>query len=1062
LNANSWNNNFQGAGKDYYNGNQFGGRVGGPIIKNKTFFFFLFDGQRFLTKGNFTGIVLTDQARKGIFRYFPGVQNGNILTTGGGATVDRNGNPVKPAAATGDLTSFNVFQKADGTPWDPLRTSPDTSGWINTLINRMPSPNDYTVGDGLNTAGIRWLRRSEGQDTANGDGNDTNRNQYNVRIDHNFSTRNKATFSGTWERDSAETSQAGLTSWPGGYDGLVSRAPRVITGSFVSTISPTIVNEFRLGTRKAWNYSWSSIWRPDAVGAAARAILPTHAGKAFYPNQALIGSNIINSVSGAATRGQQSPIYDFSDTLSWTKGKHAFRVGYDARFTSSVGFNGSDNPDFYTIPLITVSAGANAVGGISTIPGLTGTSVTTAQNLLLDLSGSVGDVTIGNGFSVLSPTATGFSAQTRVKNYHQNEWSAFVKDDWKVRSDLTLNLGIRYDFYGVPYEQHGLNASPIGGQAGLLGISGPGGQPTQLQLVGKNSTHPNVLLYQNDRNNFGPAVGFSWSVPWGGKEKTVVRGGYGIFYQGAASFNANLSLFVGNNPGLSTLPSLTSLGLGTKYFNFASPDLPVPVPVPTNVTPLSQEPFGVKSNPVLGFANNRVNPYIQNFNFEIQREIAKNLTLETRYIGSKGTRLYGGLSLNDVNIYDTGILAAFNDTRAGNDAPLFNQMLNGITLTPGTNAGAGQGPVNGATLTGSAALRGNSLFKTFIANGNVGQFASLLNTSTVGTGRAGGLFTKNGYPENFITANPQYAAAIVGNNPGSSTYHSLNIQLTKRLSHGFTNQFAYTWSKALGENDGDGAIEYWDPKNPHLNHSLLGFNRTQDFRSNGTFELPFGPGRPLLANAPKYVSRFVERWQLGGIFHWSTGAPVTITASNSETTWSPIPVTVNLGRTPNTPVLSGNFPKSSGHITYTSAGANYFNNLTQTPDPSVIVTSNQSVSNSFNNKALKDANNNIILSNPAPGVIGTLGRQTITGPTHANFDVNLVKRIRIAEGKEFEIRLDAVNVMNNPSWAFVTGATDINSTSFGKLTAADPTAGVFQAQNTVANRRFTFNARLTF
>ncbi len=122
LNANSWNNNFQGAGKDYYNGNQFGGRVGGPIIKNKTFFFFLFDGQRFLTKSNFTGTVLTDQARQGIFRYFPGVQNGNILANV--PTVDRNGNPVKPSTATGDLTSINVFgQDADGTPWDPLRTT---------------------------------------------------------------------------------------------------------------------------------------------------------------------------------------------------------------------------------------------------------------------------------------------------------------------------------------------------------------------------------------------------------------------------------------------------------------------------------------------------------------------------------------------------------------------------------------------------------------------------------------------------------------------------------------------------------------------------------------------------------------------------------------------------------------------------------------------------------------------------------------------------------------------------------------------------------------------------
>src|SRR5437660_4679952 len=120
LSANSWNNNFQGAGKDFYNGNQFGGRVGGPIIKNKTFFFFLFDGQRFVTKSQFTGSVLTQQARQGIFRFFPGVQNSNVLSNA--PTVDRNGTPVKPACATGDLTSFNVFGRdVSGTitPWDP-------------------------------------------------------------------------------------------------------------------------------------------------------------------------------------------------------------------------------------------------------------------------------------------------------------------------------------------------------------------------------------------------------------------------------------------------------------------------------------------------------------------------------------------------------------------------------------------------------------------------------------------------------------------------------------------------------------------------------------------------------------------------------------------------------------------------------------------------------------------------------------------------------------------------------------------------------------------------------
>ncbi|HLQ77069.1 MAG TPA: TonB-dependent receptor, partial [Terriglobia bacterium] len=1064
INAYSWSNKFSNQPKDYFNGNQFGGRIGGPVIKNKTFFFFLYDGQRYLSKSSFTGTVLTDQARLGNFRYFPGVQNGNALATI--PTVALDGTPVSPVSpttglplTTSPLTTFSVFGRDVAgvfTPWDVNRPAYDTSGWITTLLSRMPSPNDYRVGDGLNTAGFTWVRRSQGQDTANGDGNDTNRNQYDIRIDHNFSSRNKASFSGTWERDKAETTQAGITNWPGGYNGLVERAPRVITGSMVSILTPTIVNEFRVGSRKAWNYSWSSIWRPDAVGDEARAALPTHNGKAFYPVQSLIPNNIITSVSGAATRGQQSPLINFSDTLSWTRGSHALKFGFETRFTNSRGFNGSANPDFFTIPLVTVGAGSTPVTGISNsalVPGLTGTSITTAQNLLLDLSGSVGEITIANGFSVVNPTDTSFSAKSRVKDYHQNEWGAFVKDDWKITPDLTLNIGVRYDFYGVPYESRGMNASPVGGSAGLFGVSGtsladmwqPGhlaGQPTQLELVGKHSSNPGKLLYPNDRNNIGPAIGFSWSVPWFGKDKTVVRAGYGINYQGAASFNAGLSLFVGNNPGLSTLPNLATIGLGSQFLNFSSGNLPVPIPLPETwpspVKPLAVEAFDVKVNPLLGFSSDRVNPYIQNYNFEIQRELAKNLTLETRYVGSKGTRLYGGISVNDANIYENGILNAFNITRAGGSAPLFDQMLQGLNL--------GSGVINGSTVTGSASLRGNALFRTFLANGNVGQFASLLNTSPTVTGKAGGLLANGGLPSNFIVANPQYALSIMGANPGSSTYHSMNLQLTKRLSHGFTNQFAYTWSRTLGESAGDGATEYLDPRNQHLNHTLLAFHRTHDFRSNGTLELPFGPNRKFLKVGPGFLERIVERWQLGGIFHWSSGAPVTITAANAETTWSPIPATVNLGRTSNTPLILGSFPKSIGSITHNSTGGYYFTGLTQIDDPSKTNgTLSPTLVSSVSNKVIVDASGNIVLANPAPGTIGTLGRAWIEGPTHANFDVNVVKRMKVSERKEFEIRVDVINVMNNPSWTFAAGGTDINNGNFGKLTAADPSGGVNQA-----------------
>src|SRR5436190_15783698 len=122
LDASNWFNNFNGAPKDYENRNQFGGRIGGPVIKNKTFFFVLIDEQRDLYKQTFVGTVLTPQAREGIFRFFPGADNQNA--TQNNPTVDRNGNPVRPTSATGDLQQFSAFNR------DPNRPGYDPSGFI--------------------------------------------------------------------------------------------------------------------------------------------------------------------------------------------------------------------------------------------------------------------------------------------------------------------------------------------------------------------------------------------------------------------------------------------------------------------------------------------------------------------------------------------------------------------------------------------------------------------------------------------------------------------------------------------------------------------------------------------------------------------------------------------------------------------------------------------------------------------------------------------------------------------------------------------------------------------
>ena len=150
-----------------------------------------------------------------------------------------------------------------------------------------------------------------------------------------------------------------------------------------------------------------------------------------------------------------------------------------------------------------------------------------------------------------------------------------------------------------------------------------------------------------------------------------------------------------------------------------------------------------------------------------------------------------------------------------------------------------------------------------------------------------------------------------------------------------------------------------------------------------------------------------------------------------------------------TPSLVGSFPKSMGTVTKVANGVVYFDGLQQVTDPARAgVTTLQTVQSSFSKRAIADSQGNLLLMNPAPGVVGSLGRRWIEGPSQLGLDMNLSKRVRIDETKEFQLRVDAINVLNKPQWGNPT--LDINSLNFGRITTA------------TGNRTFTVNARVNF
>jgi hypothetical protein len=434
-----------------------------------------------------------------------------------------------------------------------------------------------------------------------------------------------------------------------------------------------------------------------------------------------------------------------------------------------------------------------------------------------------------------------------------------------------------------------------------------------------------------------------------------------------------------------------------------------------------------RSAGITGYADDRKVPYIQNFNLSVQRELARNLTLDLNWLGNKGTRLYSGTQLNDTNIYENGILDAFNVTRAGGNAPLFDQLLMGLNVT-------GVGVVNGTTLTGSQALRRLTTTNAFIANGDVGGLANFINTTSSFTGQNGGLLRNGRFPENFIVVNPQFGSVTLNGNNTNSTYHSFQSILTQRLTSGLQGQVSYTFSKALG----DTAVR--NQRNRQLSKGVLGIDRANIFKFNATYDLPFGPNKAFLANAPSVVQRIVEGWQFASAFQWTSGAPLSLTAVGTSTF-----------RVSNTADLVGALPETLGQVEKGNGFVQYFSGLSVKTAPLPNFGGDTSLPGRFTNQVVVDQSGNIVLQNPSPGTAGTtaLNMPGLRGPSAMDLSMTMTKKVRIAESKEFSLRIDAVNVLNHPTWA--NPNTNINSTLFGRIT------------NTVGTpRTITFTTRIDF
>lgn len=1055
LNANNFFNNLQGrnangdllAPRSQLKQNNYGIRFGGPVKRNKMFFNGIYEPykQRNYTTVNQT--VYTADALQGIFRFYPGVQNGNAQAAV--PTVNLSGQPVQPAAATGPLQSVSVLGR------DPSRLVADPTGIMSHVLGYMPLPNNYLIGDGLNTAGYTWNRPTP-----------VNFELYEGRVDYNFDDK---------ERLAITLSQQSYHSFnvatPPPFPGVPGQADPTETTTYTAALTsvwrPDLLNEMRMGIFRTRTIV-ETPYDPSTPGSKGLLpvidgtqtivdpVVPTSGGVTgpygLFPNNGIPG-NYLN------------PTYQYGDNLTWIKGKHSFKGGVEFRFISLAGFDfGLTN-----LPVVTIGAPPlSPITNINTgnaIPGI-GQNATVAAALLENLTGATLDA-LNQNISPGGPNPRFLVGQQPYHDFHQNEFDWFFKDDYKVTPSLTLNLGVRWELYMAPTEVQGKAVAPVGGSAGLFGISGTnmsslfnpfatGGSPTVLQPVGPGTSNPNVPLYNTDYKNFAPALGLAWNVPgegfWkhlsGGRDKMTIRVGYGIAYQRLPLGVVNT--VAGAEPGYSEIDTSFT---GTNLGNVSVPVQPAGVPL----APVPLTGTGSHTQSLYAYNTDLRTPYTQNYNFTITRALTNTLTLSLAYVGSKSSELVRTVNTNEVNIYENGILSAFDTVLAGGDSPLIDKIFN--TTYPAV-AAAGNG---------SNYVRTNSLTNIFFANNNPGGFANFINTTTALSGSAGGLLKNAGLPINFIVANPQFLNAYLTSNFGNSSYNSLQLQVVKRFANGFNLQSSYVWSKNLGDDEGDfggqttgGATvdSYRTLRNESLDKRPLSFDYESVFKLNGIYELPFGPGKPFLHSTNGFLSRVFGGWQVGAIATAYSGQPISFIAQDTinytTTNTNNASPTNSAGISGNstssaayTPILLGSLP--SGGVIKTGNGVVYFNGLTQTIDPSVANINNAALQNLSTLRAIVGPNGKLLLVNPLPGVLGSLGPGTLRGPGAKQLNVNLLKRFRINERFTFQLEATAENITNTP--IFANPDMNINDTAFGRITS---TAGFNPSRLIVIQGRLYF------
>jgi carboxypeptidase family protein len=850
--ANDFFNNRIGLPRPVLIRNTYGGAIGGPIVKDKLFFFYSYEGRRDTTQTPVTRNVPLASLGRGELRY--------VNPSGGITTL-----------TTAQLTS--VFPAAG---INPIAVSA-----LAAAAAKYPA-NDFTVGDSsadrlLNVGGFRFNAPTP-----------VKLNSHAGRFDYNLNDKQLLFFRANIIYDLT----GGVSQFPDTPAPNLWEHPWGIVAGHTWTLSNRFVNNFRYGlTREAFSQQGDSAENQITFR--------------------FVFSPFINVPAASRTLTRKTPVHNITDDFSWVSGNHTMTFGENIRLISNQRSsfanaydNAVTNPSFY------LGGGTSISGLVDDFSAIGPGFETAVQNAVTALVGRYSQYsalfTFAHDGSILPP------GSPADRDFRTQEYDVYGQDVWKVRPNLTLTYGLRYSISHPIYEKNGFETKtdiPLsdffakrleGAAAGR-----PFNDPISIELSGKaNGKTP---LYQWDKNNFQPRISVAWSPNFksgflgkffGTNSQSVVRGGFGItndYYgqQLAVSFDLNNALGFSSSKNINANTySITGVSrpLAPLFTGFGQAVRPLPnITVPGNLT-FPQTARFTAARPIQSSLDEKlVAPINYSWNVTFERELPKGLVLQASYVGRAARNLIASrdvMALNNLveprsgmDWYTAGGL--LEDLRRGGapitsvqPIPYFQNLLPAnVAHLMNVNYFGCDDPCLPADQVIDESL--NQTQAVYAVAHDVYDNDWTDTQDVIDSAVNGGASTANN-----LFFQPQYGALSAFSSVANSNYHAATLSLRERLGTSLTMDFNYTLSHSLDDASGlstSGAFGGAFIVNPILQHSSYAdsdFDVRHIINVNAVWTLPLGRGQAYLGNANRWVNGVIGGWQLSGIYRWNSGLPV--------------------------------------------------------------------------------------------------------------------------------------------------------------------------------------------